>query len=168
MAFGPYQKSPPWSEWKGTGHNSENDEGDIQAPNCQSHSLDAQIVIETVWFGRWYVGTRKKNGEREQSFKYGRSRLIRSKCPMVRNYSVKELSHRATWAVFKQHLLSSQFSSVQFSSAQFEEQTTTGLSLSLSMTTMVVATSRVYESSCGHLGRIKHPLDKGRADPKSL
>ena len=59
-------------------------------------------------------------------------------------------SRRTTQAVFKRHLLSSQFSLVQFSSAQFEQQATTGHSLST--TAMVFGTVRVYKSLCGHLG----------------
>ena len=41
-----------------------------------------------------------------------------------------------------------------FSSSQIEQQATTDLSLYNCYSCMVVATSRVYESSCGHLGII--------------
>ena len=51
---------------KGTGRNSENNEGDLQAPNRQGHSLDALIVVEIIRFGQWYVGVRKKGRERER------------------------------------------------------------------------------------------------------
>ena len=88
------------------GRNSANNEGDIQSPNSQGRSLDTSLVIETVLFGQRYVGARKKfERERDPYSKYGRLRLIRSRCPMVYNYSIEGLSPRATWAVFKRHLL---------------------------------------------------------------
>ena len=50
----------PGKGWKGMGHNSENHEGNIQAHHRQGSCLDASIVIETVQFGRRYVGAREK------------------------------------------------------------------------------------------------------------
>ena len=72
---------------------------------------------------------------------------------MVCNYSIKELSHTVTRAVFKWHtdLTIVQFSSVQFSSAQFEGQATTGLSLYDCYSLCHIVTLQVL---CGHLGII--------------
>ena len=70
---------------------------------------------------------------------------------MVRNYSIKELSHRVTRALFKWLLLSPQ--SVKFRSAQ-HSLNSKQLPVCLCTTATFFLTSRVYESSCGCLGII--------------
>ena len=86
---------------------------------------------------------------------------------MVRNYSIKELSHRAIRAVFKRHLLSSQFSSVQFGLEQFEQQASTGLSLYDCYDCGHIMSLRVFVWSLGD-HHMKYSLDKGDAGPYSL
>ena len=49
------------------GHDSKNSEGDIQVPNCLGRFLDVPIMIETVRFGWWYVGTKKMERETSQA-----------------------------------------------------------------------------------------------------